>query len=203
MSAAPSIDSGAGFADPVRDAQECYRAIMSAFAQPGTIVTPKASPQAPVGLSRAMTCVALTLCDYETPVWLDATLRTSRPVTDYVRLQTGSRLSEAPGEAAFAFASSWQLLPQVGSFSLGTLAFPDASTTIVLEVPELEPVAGWHLTGPGIASRAVLKAGPLPSQFETALQANRRIFPRGVDFILCCGDRLAALPRTTRIARGS
>lgn len=203
MSLARSVDIGAGFADPVSDAQECFRAMMSAFAQPGTIATLRPAPAAPAGLSRAMTSVALTLCDYETPVWLDGTLRSSRSVTDYLRLHTGARICEAPEAAAFAFASNWQHLPEFSSFSLGTLEFPDASTTIVLEVSELEPAAGWRLSGPGIAGRTPLGAGPLPAQFENALKANRLLYPRGVDIILCCGDKLAALPRTTRIERWS
>jgi len=203
MSPDRSIDLGAGFADPVRDAQECFRAIMSAFAQPGTIVTLKRTPPVPAGLSEAMTSVALALCDYETPVWLDAVLRTSRAVTDYLRLHTGSRTCEAPETAAFAFASSFHLLPELVSFAQGTLAFPDASTTIVLEVSELKPVAGWRLSGPGIEGHTPLGAGLLPPQFETALKANRLLFPRGVDIILCCGDQLTALPRTTCIEPGS
>lgn len=199
MSLAGSIDLGAGFADPVIEAQECFRMVMSAFAQPGTIATLKRTPPAPAGISKAMACVALTLCDYETPVWLDAVLRSSRAVTDYLRLHTGSRTCEAPETAAFAFASNFHLLPELVSFAQGTLEFPDASTTIVLEVSELEPVAGWQLSGPGIASHTPLSAGQLPPEFETALNSNRLLYPRGIDIILCCGDKLAALPRTARI----
>jgi alpha-D-ribose 1-methylphosphonate 5-triphosphate synthase subunit PhnH len=32
-----------------------------------------------------------------------------------------------------------------------------------------------------------------------AFQANARAFPLGLDFLFTCGDRLAALPRSTRV----
>jgi alpha-D-ribose 1-methylphosphonate 5-triphosphate synthase subunit PhnH len=123
-------------------------------------------------------------------------------VRDYLGLHTGAPICEAPSHAAFAFVSCWRLLPELSSFAPGTLEFPDSSTTVVLEVEELEPVAGWHLAGPGIAGHTPLSAGPLPAHFEQGMQANRQCHPRGVDVVLCCGERLAALPRTTRIERG-
>jgi hypothetical protein len=39
-----------------------------------------------------------------------------------------------------------------------------------------------------------------PLGFLAAWQANRARVPRGVDVILCAGERLAALPRTVAIA---
>lgn len=194
---------GAAFGDPVRDAQAAFRNIMSAMSEPGTVATLAAPLSAPPGLGRAMAAVALTLCDFETPLWLDDELRRSRGVVDYLRLHTGARLCEETGGAAFALLSSWRRLPDLASFAQGSLEYPDSSTTIVLEVETLEPIAGWRLTGPGIATEAELRAGPMPAAFDAALAANRQLYPRGVDLILCCGDRLAALPRSTRIELGS
>lgn len=203
MSILATCEIGAAFGDPVRDAQACFRAIMSAMAQPGTISTLNAAPAGPAGLGRAMAAVALTLCDFETPLWLDDTLRASRPVIDYLRLHTGARLCDATDTAAFALVSSCQRLPDLASFAQGTLEFPDASTTIMLEVEALDAGTGWQLSGPGITTTVALRAAPLPPRFEAAMTANRQRYPRGVDLILCCGDRLAALPRSTRIERGS
>jgi len=42
----------------------------------------------------------------------------------------------------------------------------------------------------------------LPPGFLAEWEANRALFPRGVDVILCAGDHLAALPRTVRIEEG-
>lgn len=86
----------------------------------------------------------------------------------------------------------------------GTLESPDASALIVLQVAALDQSATdtsvvLSLQGPGIQSRIHLGVEGL----DTAWVAQRAMwnseFPMGVDFILTCGDRLAALPRTTQI----
>ena len=53
---------------------------------------------------------------------------------------------------------------------------------------------GATLTGPGIRDTARLT---LP-EAET-FRRNARLFPLGLDFFLTAGDRVAALPRTTRV----
>jgi len=46
----------------------------------------------------------------------------------------------------------------------------------------------------------VFAAEPLPSDFVDRLQANRELFPRGIDLVLVAGEQVAALPRSTRVA---
>ena len=57
---------------------------------------------------------------------------------------------------------------------------------------------GAVLTGPGIADAARLS---LPD--VAAFRANRALFPLGLDFFFTCGDRLAALPRSTVVAQAA
>jgi alpha-D-ribose 1-methylphosphonate 5-triphosphate synthase subunit PhnH len=60
-----------GFATPPVDAAHAFRAIMTAMAQPGTIVTlAGAVPPAPVSVAAGV--ALLTLCDPETPLFLGA-----------------------------------------------------------------------------------------------------------------------------------
>jgi alpha-D-ribose 1-methylphosphonate 5-triphosphate synthase subunit PhnH len=49
---------------------------------------------------------------------------------------------------------------------------------------------------------AILAAEGLPDDFADLWRANRRLFPCGVDLILCAGDHLAALPRSVTIEEG-
>jgi alpha-D-ribose 1-methylphosphonate 5-triphosphate synthase subunit PhnH len=171
----------AGFSNLVLDSQADFRRIMTAMSEPGTIVTLPCLPGAALPLGPAATALALTLCDYEAPVWLDPFL------------------SGAPADAAFAFVGRSADLPSLSAFALGSLDYPERSTTVVIEVDRLSNGAGWRLTGPGIVADVRLEAGPLPATFTEELTANRALFPCGVDVVLCCGTRLAALPRSTRL----
>jgi alpha-D-ribose 1-methylphosphonate 5-triphosphate synthase subunit PhnH len=50
------------------------------------------------------------------------------------------------------------------------------------------------MRGPGIEDSALLS---LPD--TKAFQDNAQHFPLGLDFFFTCGDRLAGLPRTTKV----
>ena len=188
-----------GFSNPVLDSQADFRRIMTAMSEPGTIVTLPCLPGAALPLGPAATALALTLCDYEAPVWLDPFLSRASGIAEFVRFHTGARLVEAPADAAFAFVGRASDLPSLSAFAIGSLDYPERSTTVVIEVDRLSNGAGWRLTGPGIAADVRLEAGPLPATFSEELAANRALFPCGVDVVLCCGTRLAALPRSTRL----
>ncbi|MEM6440894.1 MAG: phosphonate C-P lyase system protein PhnH, partial [Pseudomonadota bacterium] len=95
--------------------------------------------------------------------------------------------------AMFALGAWEDLMPLFAS-PVGTPSHPDRSATLIVERADLR-AEGATLTGPGIKDRAALS---LPE--TAAFQANRRLFPLGLDFIFTCGDRLAALPRTTEVA---
>jgi len=132
---------------------------------------------------------ALTLCDHETPVWLAPSLATES-VMEWLRFHTGAPLG-GRGDAMFAFGR-WEEIGPIADFRIGTADYPDRSATLVVEVPELG--ARHTLTGPGINGTARLTV-PDPAVF----QANAALFPLGLDFFLTCGNRLAGLPRTTRV----
>jgi len=93
-------------------------------------------------------------------------------------------------------------LPPLDAFDLGSDEYPDRSATLVVEVAGLAAgkSGGTALTlsGPGIAGSAALTVDRLPDGFQAQRTALAPLFPRGLDVVLTCGDRLAALPRTTR-----
>ncbi len=178
-----------GFADTPRDAAFAFRAIMRAMARPGDIETVGgAEPAAP--LSRAAGVVLLTLCDPETNIYLGARHDTAA-VRDWLTFHTGAPFT-GPEEAQFAIGD-WDDLPH-GAFAIGSAEYPDRSTTLIVEMPTLTN-SGATLQGPGIKDTASLS---LPD--SDAFRANRTLFPLGLDFYFTCGDRLAGLPRTTRIS---
>ena len=198
--ATPSHAGLAGIPEAVLTAQATFRAVLDAMAAPGSVRPVAPAIAAPSRLANAAAAVALTLCDHDTPVWLDTALRASEEVCAWLRLHCGCRLVDDPRAAAFAFVAAAQELPPIDAFNLGTPDYPDRSATIVLQVASLRTGPSLALSGPGIRDRQDLRAAGLPDDMAARLAANRALFPRGVDFILVADDEIAALPRSVRLA---
>ena len=191
----------AGFADPVLSAQSTFRAVLDATARPASVHSLSASVSAPPPLSAGGAALALTLCDHDTPVWLDADLRASDRVTAWLRFHCGCTVVDAPHEAAFAFVSAPLALLPFDEFALGTPDYPNRSTTVLVQVESLRSGTSLVLTGPGIPGHRTFRAAPLPDDMPARLAANRGRFPCGIDLLLVTANEVAALPRSVRIVR--
>lgn len=184
----PETLSG-GFLDPAVQSAHVFRSVMEAMARPGTIQSVAgANPPAP--LSPASGAVLLTLCDIDTPVYL-AGATDCEAVRKWLAFHTGAPVVD-PSHALFALGS-WAALGPLSVYPIGTAEYPDRSTTLIVECPDLL-ADGARLKGPGIKDCAALS---LPE--TQAFQANRALFPLGLDFIFTSDSRLAALSRTTEV----
>lgn len=190
------------FAHPVADAQSVFRAVMNAMARPGRVQYLNCDLAPPKPLSAGAAAIALTLFDYETPVWLDRPLAASEAVVQWLRFHTGAPLTGNGRQAAFALVSDTGSLPDFDVFSLGLQDYPDRSATLVAQVESLSSGEVLFLSGPGIDGQAELQAAPLPADFVERAVANRGLFPRGVDLLLVSEYSVAAIPRSTLVARG-
>ena len=188
----------AGFADPTRESQQVFRKLMDAMARPGTLHDLSVAPDAPMGLDRAAGAVALTLFDFETTVWLDPALRTEA-VEGWLRFHCGAPFVADPQQAACAVVTDLAAAPALSAFNAGDAKYPDRSTTLVIQLPSLETGPPATLTGPGIKSKATLSLDGLRPDFWAEVQDNHARFQFGVDLIFVAGDRLTALPRSTRV----
>ncbi|MEM7211385.1 MAG: phosphonate C-P lyase system protein PhnH [Pseudomonadota bacterium] len=177
-----------GFANAPVDAAVAFRAAIEAMSRPG-VVQSVAGAVAPGPMSQAAAVLAMTLCDPDTPVWLTPSLDNDA-IRGWFRFHTGAPLV-GRAEAMFAFGQWEEMLP-ITDFSIGTPEYPDRSATLIVEVPEIGKA--HTLSGPGIRETASLTVPDLH-----AVQLNSALFPLGLDFFLCTGDRLAALPRTTKV----
>ncbi len=178
-----------GFDDAPRDASFAFRALMTAMARPGRIETLTGGvPPAP--LSVAAGTLLLTLADGDTPVYLAGEWDTP-DVRQWLAFHTGAPLV-GPNHAMFALGS-WEALAPLSAYPVGTPEYPDRSTTLIVELESLAS-EGAKLSGPGIRDTAALS---LPE--VDAFQRNNALYPLGLDFYFTCGDRVAALPRSTRI----
>ncbi|MEZ5713748.1 MAG: phosphonate C-P lyase system protein PhnH [Paracoccaceae bacterium] len=180
---------GGGFADPAVESARAFRAALSALARPGRIETVTGA-SAPAPVSGAAAALLLTLCDGETPLYL-APGHDGREVRDWIAFHIGAPLV-GPEAAQFALGR-WAALQPVTRFAVGTPEYPDRAATLIVELDGLE-AGGAKLTGPGIEAEAHL---PLPE--TAAFRDNRALFPLGWDAYFTCGDRLAGLPRSTRV----
>ncbi|MBV1702015.1 MAG: phosphonate C-P lyase system protein PhnH [Hyphomicrobiales bacterium] len=189
---------GAGFKNPVFDSQRLFRQAMMALATPGQICEMAMDAEPPAPFMAAMAGLALCLVDFETPLWLDAAF--DRPeVLQYLRFHTGARFAPKPDAAAFALIGHALAMPNLSDFSLGTLENPHRSTDLFIQVEYLSNGEGPTLAGPGVAVPIELRAGPLPRDFWAQRLAMQRHFPCGLDIYFVCGNRLAAVPRSTRL----
>jgi alpha-D-ribose 1-methylphosphonate 5-triphosphate synthase subunit PhnH len=178
-----------GFTSAPQQSARAFRAALEAMARPGTIWTVEgAAPPAPVSIAAGV--LVLTLCDGTTPLHLGPSLNIPL-VRDWITFHTGAPLVTAP-EARFALGT-WADLTPTHRFAVGLPDYPDRSATLIVEMAALT-TDGPRLTGPGIATEAHLS---LPE--TAAFQANRALFPMGFDTYLTCGNRVAALPRSTRV----
>jgi alpha-D-ribose 1-methylphosphonate 5-triphosphate synthase subunit PhnH len=181
----------AGFADPVLDAQQCFRSVLDAMARPGRVhAVSGVAP--PAGLCIAAAGVLLTLVDHETPLWLHPDLASARP---WIAFHCGAPEAVA-ARAAFAVSVG---VPDLASFPSGTHEAPETSATLIVQLPCLTGGVPLRLRGPGLRSSALLAPKGLPDDFVAVWHRNRGMFPAGIDLILCAGNELAALPRTVSV----
>jgi alpha-D-ribose 1-methylphosphonate 5-triphosphate synthase subunit PhnH len=183
-----------GFADTVHDAQGAFRGVLQAMSHPGRIVSVPGPRVLPGGLDPATAAVLLTLCDGDTPVWLDAA---AAAVAPWLTFHTGAPVVATPSSCAFAVVLAPEAMLPPGAFDWGSDEVPEASATLVVQVASLAGDAGWVLRGPGIQAQARLSVAGIPAGWTAQRRAMQAAFPRGIDVVFASGNCLAALPRTT------
>lgn len=195
-----------GFTDPAIESQQAFRSVMDALARPASVQMLATNVRAPAPLSDELATIALTLADNDVTLWLDAPLRASAEVAQFLRFHTGALLVDEPGDADFALVSTPESCPPLSAFRQGTAQFPEQSTTIVLQATSLTAAGGLRFRGPGVAADAegdtadaegLLGAQPLPENFSTQIALNRAQFPLGVDLIFVAPGAVSALPRSS------
>lgn len=188
------------FADPPQESQAVFRAAMEAMARPGRLLSCRPALVPPAPLSPVAAALALTLCDFETTLWLDPPLAAQPAVAGFLTFHTGARLVSEPALAQFALVADPSALPSFAAFAQGSPEFPDRSTTLILQVRGFDEA--FRFEGPGIDGRIGFGPVPCPDGFADGLGANRALFPQGVDLIFAGPDAVAALPRSVHLVEG-
>ncbi|MCJ8142023.1 phosphonate C-P lyase system protein PhnH [Ancylobacter sp. A5.8] len=190
-----------GFADPVFDSQSAFRAAMWALARPGRLEPLAVTLDPPAPLSPEAAALLLALCDFETPVWLDASAAAVPEVARFLRFHTGARIVAEPGAARFVLITDPARMADFAEFAQGTPDYPDISATLVVQVERFS-ASGLVLEGPGVPGVRGFGAQPLPADFIARMVANRAGFPLGVDLLLAGAGHVAGLPRSVMVREG-
>jgi alpha-D-ribose 1-methylphosphonate 5-triphosphate synthase subunit PhnH len=187
-----------GFTDTAIESAHAFRAIMEAMAHPGRVLELPTSVVPPVPLTAEAATVALTLCDFQTPIWLAPKYQTEA-ITRYLRFHTGAPLAGSPAEAQFACLSVEDDIPPFRDFFSGTHEYPDRSATLIIQAPSLRGSRRVDLSGPGLGSTTAFGVDGLDWSFWRALAVNHGRYPVGIDVIFVGPASVAALPRSTSI----
>ena len=185
-----------GFANPVLDSQSTFRQVLDALCRPGSVRTLSLDDH-PEGVGQAMGAIALTLFDYDTPIWMSEG-SANEAVAQWLRFHCNCPMTSQPGEAAFALCTKPDQAPSLSSFAQGDTQYPDRSTTLIYEVDAITGGDTITLHGPGIESTVTIAPQGLPTDFWSQWDENAGQFQLGVDVLLTAGNQLLGLPRTSR-----
>ena len=196
--AAAGIDTAGlkpGLADPVHGAQRIFRGLLTAMAHPGRAVDLHDAVEGPEPLDPATTAAALTLLDYDTPLWIDWIADTP-PVRAHLKFHCGCPIVGRSQQAAFGLVTDPENMPRLALFAQGVDQYPDRSATLLLQVPSLTGGPAVTLSGPGIKDTASVAPAGLPDWFWNDWRLNAAQFPLGVDILFTCGSTVIGLPRS-------
>lgn len=185
-----------GFHQPVHDSIKVFRSVADAMAHPGEIRHVYARPPAPAQLMPAAAALCLTLLDFETPLWLQTS---HASVADYLRFHCGCPVIAETAQAAFALITNTATMPGLSAFNAGEPQYPDRSAMLMIQVESLSNASGVRLTGPGVREATHLEVAGVSAAYWRQIQSSHAEFPCGVDIVFIWGERIAAVPRTTRV----
>ena len=188
-----------GFKDPVHDTQRTFRALLDALARPG-ISQSIARLKPPQGLVSSCAAACLTLLDLETKVWLQPGL--SEAVRSWLVFHNSCRFTPDPQTADFALIWDIATAPNLDQFHPGAPEYPEASTSLLIQLPSLNDGSPVTLQGPGIP-QAITINPPLAPDFWRQWREMTASYPLGLDAWCFAENQLLGLPRTARLSPNS
>lgn len=171
--------------------QENFRQILEAYSRPGSVI---ALPhhEHPAALQ-----FLVNVLD-ESVSFLDHHQQLSVKQGRYLQAKTASI-----AEAQFIYLDGKQ--PSESNFhpALGSLSSPELSASLVIEVSHLNDTPSncsvLSLEGPGIQNEKTITVKGLHPDWLRLRAQWVSHFPLGLEFVLCAGDKLLVLTRTTKV----
>ncbi len=215
-----------GFSENVHDSQAVFRTVLNAMSEPGTLhgLTGVQLVEESSTLFPTSYALALSLFDSSTRICLspgvdDKHVKNSLSFHSGCVFETVFKMTQSTAtkhanakESSIDFfvlnADEWFDYYAHGLISIGDLAYPEKSTTIILQVDSLSETRfsaakNFRLSGPGIESHQDIfissSNDACDAAFFESVQKNQTTFPLGLDFILCSREKIMALPRSVVI----
>ena len=189
----------AGFARPVFESQSTFRVILEAMSRPGRAVKIPVQAGGPPAWPGSLSALVLTLCDMDTPLWLDVSANTPEALR-FLRFHCGCPVVAEPARADFAVMLGAQDMICLEEFALGSAEYPEKSCTVLLYSPLIgQGGEALRIHGPGVEGESQMPRSWLPNNFVEQWLVNGGLFPRGVDVILVGNDAIVGLPRTLKL----
>lgn len=188
-----------GFPDPVRDAQRCFRRVLTAMSYPGRpqeIAGLLSAAPRPLHASTAALC--LTLFDIDTPVWLEGELDTPE-VRQFLSFHCACPVAAHPGEAAFALLTIGRAA-RLEAFHVGTPEYPDRAATLLIQTASVSGGRPVFASGPGIPERQTFEIAGAEAEFWRRRAEINAAFPTGLDIVFVDPRQIVGLPRGVRAA---
>src|SRR3989339_213838 len=183
-----------GFVSDVFDSQAIFRKLLTAMANPGTLMDIGMDMACPDPLHPASGAVLLTLLDFETPFWSD--VEHASEGVQWLRFHTNAPYTRLKHHSLFALCTD--TLEDPCLFNPGTIDSPDLSTTLIVQTKGISDAGRIRLSGPGIKAQKFLQLNGIPDEFFKHRSKLCLSYPLGVDMIFVHGRTLTALPRTTQ-----
>ncbi len=192
-----------GFENTERESQIIFRQVLSSFSRPGLPfeINPRVkSYEADPG--KVGTSLLLALMDTGSSLHLPGVDHDSA-LRNFLKFHTGCTFLNSPEQADYIWVQQSAHLPALQKCALGSAEFPEASTTLIIDVEGFKIDANsnrynpWF--GPGINGELHLEVLGLKEGFWIERETIRPLFPCGVDVIFCSPTHIVSLPRSTRI----
>ncbi len=185
----------------INDSQKnarAFRAILDAMARPGQprllpCLVEELTPAHATSLS-----ILLSLGDHLTSIYLDSEFKLPE-IEKLIRFHTGSRLTDDCASADFALLSAGTAGEHLDQWKLGTLEYPDQSTTLIFQTASFTTGLPVEFAGPGLKAPMVAHIADMSSAFWVARAKANAGFPLGLDMIFASPDQILGCPRSSTV----
>jgi alpha-D-ribose 1-methylphosphonate 5-triphosphate synthase subunit PhnH len=186
-----------GFPSPVNDAQKIFRGLLTAMSEPGTLIRIGTLVHPPGTLNKAGYAIALTLLDRGSSLYLSPSLSQDEIIATLgFHCQVICNQQYSLVDFAFCSEHDW---PALNALKIGTEAYPDQSTTLVIQCDSFERGPTLTASGPGIETTQTIRCSAFNGDLLSQREQLNQMQPLGIDMIFTCDHRFFCLPRTTEI----